>query len=319
MVPPAPAREPEETWIDSPHTPGARLSAWHLRGEGEALVHGSGAAATRPCVVMAHGFGGTKDSGLLPFAERFAEAGADVLLFDYRGFGTSDLTGDRRFAQDIDHRRHRQDYVAAVAHARRLAGVDPERVVLWGTSYSGGHVLAVAAADRRVRAVISQGAAVDGLAAAALLVRTSGPGQLLRLTGHAVRDLVATLARRPPHLVALHGPPGAAAVISAPGADEGFAAIEGASFRNEARARGVLRVLVNRPVRDAQRLTQPVLLVVAEADDVAPPSAVRRVARRAGELAEVLALDVGHFDIYTGAAFERSVAAQVDFLSRHAR
>ncbi len=70
---------------------------------------------------MAHGFGTTRDSGLLPFAERFAAAGCDVLLFDYRGFGGSD--GSPR--QDVDHRRHREDYHAAVAAARARAGRRP--------------------------------------------------------------------------------------------------------------------------------------------------------------------------------------------------
>ena len=39
-----------------------------------------------PCVVMAHGFSATRRDGLEPYAERFADAGLGVLLFDYRGF-----------------------------------------------------------------------------------------------------------------------------------------------------------------------------------------------------------------------------------------
>ncbi|WP_420751814.1 alpha/beta fold hydrolase, partial [Rhodococcus sp. O3] len=39
--------------------------------------------------MMAHGLGGTKDSGLQPFAQRLADAGLDVFAFDYRGFGSS--------------------------------------------------------------------------------------------------------------------------------------------------------------------------------------------------------------------------------------
>ena len=54
--------------------------------------------------------------------------------------------------QNVDHRRHREDYHAAIATARGLAGVDPDRIVLWGSSYSGGHVVAVAAEDPQVPA-----------------------------------------------------------------------------------------------------------------------------------------------------------------------
>jgi cephalosporin-C deacetylase-like acetyl esterase len=37
-----------------------------------------------------------------------------------------------------------------------LDGIDPERIGIWGTSFAGGHVLVVAATDRRVRAIVSQ-------------------------------------------------------------------------------------------------------------------------------------------------------------------
>jgi hypothetical protein len=62
---------------------GERCAAWHLTGEGDAFARDGG----RPCVVMAHGFGHTRDSGLLPFAEAFAAEGLDAVVFDYRTFG----------------------------------------------------------------------------------------------------------------------------------------------------------------------------------------------------------------------------------------
>ncbi len=290
---------------------GTRCAAWHLRAGGEALTNDRG----RPCVVMGHGFGATRDAGLLPFAERFAAAGADVLVFDYRGYGTS----DGALRQDVDHRRHRQDYHAALAHARQLDGVDPERIVLWGSSYSGGHVVPVAAADGRVAAVISQGAAMDGFAALLEIGRYAGVGQLLTLTGHAVRDIAGALLGRAPHLIPVVGPPGSLAAITAEGAETGYRSIMGPTFRNEMCARGALRIPLNRPVTAAARLRAPILVVVAADDNIAPPAAVRAVAARAGAGAEVLELACGHFDIYSGAMFERSAAAQVAFLERTLR
>lgn len=296
---------PAEVVVESE---GCRLAAWHLAASGDALRGPAG----RPCVVMAHGFGATRDSGLLPFAEAFADAGADVLLFDYRGFGASD--GEPRGA--VDHRRHRRDYHAAIARARYLEGVDPERLVLWGSSYSGGHVIPVAARDGRVAAVIAQGAAMDGLAAVLEILRYAGPRQLLRLSAHAVRDAVGALRGRPPHTVAVMGPPGSLAAITAPDAESGYGAIIGPSFRNAMPARGILAIPFNRPVTAAPRLRCPLLLVAAERDSIAPPSAVRRVAETAGGPVEVLALECGHFDIYVGEEFRVSVARQVDFLRR---
>ncbi|MGN6252747.1 MAG: alpha/beta hydrolase [Marmoricola sp.] len=287
---------------------GTRCEGWYLTGEGDALLR----EGRRPCVVMAHGFGATRDAGLLPFAERFAAAGADVLVFDYRGFGTSQ--GSLR--QDVDHRRHREDYHAALAYVRARDGVDPDRVVLWGSSYSGGHVVVVAAEDQRVAAVVSQGAAMDGLAALTGVQQTSGSGKALSLTGAGVRDAVGALLRRPPAMVPIVGPPGSDAVISAPGAEAGYRHIMGPTFRNEMCGRGVLRIALNRPVRAAARVRCPVLLVIAESDNIAPAASVCEVARRLGDRAEVLTFDCGHFDIYVGEIFEQSVARQVAFLQR---
>src|SRR5688500_3720583 len=43
-----------------------------------------------PCVVMAQGFGGTREMRLWAYAERFVAAGYAVLAFDYRHFGGSE-------------------------------------------------------------------------------------------------------------------------------------------------------------------------------------------------------------------------------------
>ncbi len=119
---------------------GERLAAYLYRpdGDGRARV---------PCVVMAHGFSATRDDGLPEYAEAFRAAGYAVLLFDYRHFGAS--TGEPR--QLLDIARQHDDYRAAVAYARGLDGVDADRIVLWGSSFSGGHVLAVAATTRGSR------------------------------------------------------------------------------------------------------------------------------------------------------------------------
>jgi cephalosporin-C deacetylase-like acetyl esterase len=91
---------------------------------------------------MAHGFGGQREMRLPAFAEHFAARGLAVPVFDYRCFGASD--GMPR--NWIDPRRHLADCHAAIEHARSLRDVDGSRLGLWGTSFSGGHVLATAAA-----------------------------------------------------------------------------------------------------------------------------------------------------------------------------
>lgn len=274
----------------------------------------------RPCVVMAHGFGTTRDSGLAPFAERFAAAGCDVLVFDYRGFGGS--AGSPR--QDVDHRRHREDYHAAVAAARARPGVDASRIALWGSSYSGGHVIAVAAQDPTIAAVVSQGAAVDGWRALTGRGKVRDPaappparvrGRGAAIGRAVVDDLLRAATRREPRMIAFLGNTGSGAMISGPGA-ELFEQITGPSFRNEMCARGIARIAFNRPVRLAGDVRCPTLLVIAEYDEIAPSTAVHEVARRLGPLAEVVSYDCGHFAIYAGEEFADSVSRQVAFLTR---
>ena len=207
---------------------------------------------------MAHGFGGTKDTGLLAYAEGFAAAGLDVLVFDYRGFGASEGTP----RQNVSFRRQRADYHAAIAAARRLDGVDPDRIVLWGTSYSGGHVVPVAVTDGRIAAVVSMTPAMDGLAALLAMFKHGGVRRLAPLVGHGLRDVLGALLGRPRHHLPVVGVPGSTAVMTTPGALEDYTALAGPTWRNEACARVVLEVAFNRPIRFAPRLRAPMLVQI---------------------------------------------------------
>ena len=106
---------------------------------------------------MAQGFSLTRHDGLATYAEALARAGAAVLVYDHRGLGDSD--GEPQWISpfgQIDDRR------AAVAFARRLDGVDPNRIVVWGYSMGGGGAVAVAATDPRVAAAILVCPHLDG-------------------------------------------------------------------------------------------------------------------------------------------------------------
>lgn len=116
---------------------------------------------------MAHGFSAVKEMYLDSFAEVFAGAGLNVLVFDHRNFGASD--GEP--GQEIDPVAQVRDYRHAITFASGLPEVDPLRIGIWGSSYSGGHVLVVAPIDQRVKAVVSQVPLVSGSANLCALVR----------------------------------------------------------------------------------------------------------------------------------------------------
>ena len=281
---------------------GTRCAAW---------LYTPDTAGPHPIAVLAHGFGGVRTARLWAFAERFAAVGVAALVFDYRHFGDSE--GEPR--QLLDVPRQLDDYRAAVAFARGLDGIDPERVIIWGTSFSGGHVAVIAAEDHRLAAAVSQGPFLDGVWA----LRAAGPANIGRLTAAGLRDELRRLRGRPPYMLPVVGPPGTTAAMNSPDAEPGYRALftdPTSEFRNEVAARVGLKVGIYRPIRHAARIACPWLVCVADRDVVTPPEPALKAASLAPR-AEVRRYDVGHFDIYVGETFERVVADQIAFLERH--
>lgn len=274
-----------------------------------AWLYEPGDAASGGCVVLAHGFGGVRSARLDAYAERFSQAGLRVLVFDYRHFG--DSGGEPR--QLLDSGRQLEDWRAAIAFARTLPGVAADRVVAWGTSFSGGHVAVIAAEDHLIAAVISQAPFLDGLWA----LRAAGPRNIGRMALAGVRDELARLRGRPPVMIPIVAPPGHVAAMNQPGAEAGYRGLlqPDEPFRNEVTARFGLRLGLYRPIRSASEVSCPWLLCVCTRDDVTPPQPAVTAAGRAPR-AELHRYDAGHFDIYHGELFERAVADQLEFLRR---
>jgi dienelactone hydrolase len=262
-----------------------------------------------PCVVMAHVFGGVRSAQLGAHAERFAAAGFAVLVFDYRHFGASG--GEPRQLLDIG--RQQDDWRAAVGFARSLPEVDPEQVVVWGTSFSGGHVMVIAAEDDRLAAAISQTPYVSGPSA----LRAAGPRNVMRMTRAGLRDEAARLRGREPVTLPIAGPPGTVGAMTSPDAEPGYRA----TFRpddgwvNAVIARVVLRVGLYSPARVADRIACPWLVQVVENDAVTPAGPTIAAAARA-PWAQLLRYPGGHFDVYGGELHERFVDDQLAFLRR---
>jgi pimeloyl-ACP methyl ester carboxylesterase len=259
------------------------------------------ASGPAPTIVMAHGLTGTRRDRLGPFAERFAEAGFAALVFDHRGFG--DSGGE----QDLfEPARQQQDWRAAIAFARSLPQVDPDRVVTFGSSMGGGNALAAAAADERVTAAISQVPFLD-------IVQ-----QAYRGSPRVMAAMMAA-ALRGDYLPAV-GQPSEAAFINAPDSEAGWRRVVALGEDSRWRDRASARWLLGRPFRPgryAGKLHCPWLVCVGEADQVAAPGPAMRAAKRApyGELRTYAGVD--HFDIYDGPVFEAVVADQLEFLGRH--
>ncbi|WP_206062783.1 alpha/beta hydrolase [Nocardioides piscis] len=285
---------------------GTMCAATHFPATSQALA----GAAGRPVVVLAHGLAGTQDSGLAAFAEAFAAAGLAAVTFDYRGFGTSQ--GQPRQVVSVDQQV--ADLHAAADAAVSLPGVDPARLVLWGISLGGGHVVTVATQRTDVVAVVSAVPLVDGLAAARLAVQHHSPGTLVKSTGRGLLSAARRRSGREPLMIPVVARPGEVGALTLPGALEDFLAIAGPSWRNEVAADVTMELGGRAPARVAKELTVPWLVQIADFDRSAPPHAAAKAAFAGRALVRHYPCD--HFDLFAGKDWhEPAVRHAVGFLT----
>jgi dienelactone hydrolase len=280
------------------------------------LYQSDGASEPTPCLVLGHGFSGTKGLARV-YAEQFAAAGLTVLVFDYRHFGASG--GEPR--QIVDVGKQRADYHAAVHYARALPGIDPARIALWGTSFSGGHVLAVAAEDPGIAAVVAQVPLIDARRTGRTRwqrLRRALTLSILKLFVAAIRDALNGALGRPPYLARVVGQPGDAAVYTDPHVRAAFTTLggEAVGWRN-AFAPRFLFGLPRYRAGTAERLRMPLLVCLADDDLEASPSFAAWVAAQAPH-GEVRHYPVSHFDVYVDPVRTQLIADQIEFLRTHA-
>jgi pimeloyl-ACP methyl ester carboxylesterase len=279
---------------------GLNCSGWFYR---------TGIKDIAPCIVLAHGFGGVKEMRLDAYAERFAKAGYHALVFDYRHFGDSE--GEPR--QILDIKKQHQDWRAAIRFAKALPGVNTRKIILWGTSFSGGHVAAIAGTDQDpdIVAVISQVPHLDGIATAV----ASGLVQNLRLGFAAWRDIFNMILKRSPYYVPIIGRPGDLAAMTAPDAEEGVKKLYPEGFEPNANvaARIFLSVGLYSPGRLAPKMNMSWLVQVAANDLTTPISPAIKAVMKAPR-SQLIIYKCGHFDVYVEPRFEQTVSDQLTFL-----
>jgi predicted alpha/beta hydrolase len=280
----------------------AGCSAWHYPG-----TNGG-------CVIMAGGFGVTKEPGTDRFARRFNEAGFAVLAFDFRHLGESG--GQPR--QVIRINEQLTDWHAAIAFAASRPDIDPDRLAIWSFSLTGGQVFDIAARSSKLAAAIAQTPLADGLAVARNSRRHQTPLAMLRFSGRGIRDALGSLVSRPPRLVPLVGQPGTVALLTTPDSLDGDRALEVVHYPEWQQAvatRSALRASFYRPGRHAAHVKCPLLVIVCDEDQAALAAPAVRAAKRT-PLAELVQLPGGHYAPFLD-AHEQAVDAELSFLRRH--
>lgn len=263
-----------------------------------------------PVIVMAHGLGAVRSMRLDAFAERYCQQGYACLVFDYRHFG--DSTGEPRQLLSIG--RQLEDWANAVRFAQQDDRVDGRRVIVWGSSFSGGHVLKTAATVDGIAGVMSQCPFTNGIASTLAL----HPLSSLKVSALAIADILTMPLRKTPVMVDLAGNPGDAALMTAHDVMEGYNGIkpEGSEIPGYVAARFGFAIGQYFPGSCMARIDVPVLLLACLNDTVAPVKPTLKYAK-ALKNGTVHELQTGHFDIYRGEWFDKVVDLQLDWLKAH--
>lgn len=261
--------------------------------------NGAGAA---PVIVMAHGFSAVMEQ-LAPQAEALRAAGFAVLAFDHPCFGLSEGTP----RGEVDPTRQLRAWRDAVSFVRTLAGLDRDRIGLWGSSFSGGHVIQAGALDPRVRCVVSQ---VPFVAGWDLIGSRPDADDFVALL---IAERERRFAGEAPTMLAV-----TSVDAEAPSAFPGQAARrffdeeKFPTWSNAVTLSSFEHVRGYEPGLWAHRLApRGLLVIVAEDDRVTPVAPVLEAFARAGEPKRLVRVPGDHFEVYEGPGFDQAMDAAI--------
>lgn len=285
---------------------GVMLRGWLYRPDG--------AGDKTPAIVMAHGFSAVKEMYLDRFAEAFASAGLAALVFDNRSFGASD--GEPR--QHIDPWQQVRDYRDAITYAETLPEIDAERIGVWGSSYSGGHVIVVGAIDRRVKCVACQVPLISGHRNARRLIRADF---MATVQGQFAAERRARYQGQPHTMIPVVAEdPMAPCALATPDSWQWFTETgrsRAPAWRNEVTVQSVEMFTEYEPgAYIAYVSPTPLLIVVAAGDHLTVSDEAIAAYERALQPKKLEILPGGHFDAYV-AGFDRASGAARDWFAQH--
>jgi len=287
----------------------AKIMSEGVRLHAEIFSLKSLAGKQLPTIIQAHGWGGTA-AGFRRDSIDFANAGYLVINFDYRGWGESDsrviLTGPAPAKKDglkftaevmevrevVDPLEMVTDWFNAIHWTMGEPMVDKNRIGLRGSSYSGGHVVYVAARDPRVRAIVSQVGSLDSRPKAVALAGAADDQVKLAYdeATKRARGEIGYLAPR-------------ARVIGN---------LQGAPIRD--------KLLLYAPVEDAAKLKNcAALFIVAEKEELFDNNDHAKAAydRMTGAKKYVVIPGIAHYGVYTMPVREQASKLAVEWFDQY--
>ncbi len=266
-----------------------------------------------PAIVMANALSAVKEIYLANYAERFAAAGFAVLVFDYRNFGESD--GEPR-CRLYPHEQV-EDLKNAITWLRRQPEIDPDRIGAWGVSLGGGHVIQLATFDRRIKAVVSVAPATNNWRNS---LTTMPRGMFASLLAMLAQDRERRYESGAVNYSPLVAPPGQPASMP----EEAYHFYTQAQrtvaprWENRLAVASLEQILWYDPGAAIELLSPtPLLMVVAEQDQILPPSIARDTFDRAREPRRWLSLACSHIGVYnTEPYLSQAADASLEWFTR---
>ena len=265
-----------------------------------------------PAIVMAHGLSAVKEQALPDYAEKFAAAGFVTLVFDYRFFGESE--GEPRCQlfplEMVD------DYRNAITWVSDLPGVDPQRIGIWGTSFSGSYVLYAGTFDRRVKAVVAQ---VPNVATPESRHNRS-PERWETDARTMIEDRIERYRTGHVDYIKIVSALGEPCIIPGKSAYDFFVGTQATApnWRNQLTRESLEKMREFDPVSSISLMSPTALLLIAgENDELISFEAVKRVSEKAGEPKSLVAFPITHFEIYYEPWLSKAADAAVAWYTRH--
>ena len=261
-------------------------------------------------IIMAHGFAALRQFKLIHYAQRFAQAGYAVILFDYRYWGGS--TGQPR--ELISIKSQLDDWKTIIGYVAAKKNIDNRKIVLWGTALSGGYVLTLASELKNIQAVMVQIPFVDGAETAKRYPIQHLPKALKLSSQDYMGSKVGMTAKTLP---VVH--PFSLSFMSTKDCYQGFMSIVNPDYfwSGEVPARVFFNLMRFRPIQIVRNITLPVLFIAAKNDSLVPIESSRETATNIAPFVRYHEWDMAHFDIYHGEWLEKAISTQLEFLHQN--
>ena len=210
-----------------------------------------------------------------------------------------------------------QDYRNAISWVSLQKEVDSQRIGIWGTSYSGGHVLHLAALDKRVKAVVAQ---VPLTKSFDMYFQEKKPEELARRFSWLAANRLEEYKTGKVSYYPITAPEGQRSAMPEKEAYRFFAeaAKNAPTWKNQVTIESVEINSEYTPTAYIHRISPtPMLMIIASENSFWTTKGEKDAFERAKEPKKLVVIKGGHFDAYREPALSEFSKAAVEWFTQY--